>query len=122
MLESKASNKTLRINNGDVEGRGGRGRLAQFYVHMRRPGVVALQNVNNTNNWLAIHNHQLIGTVSLELHAYIYIYTVKPPIKDTPKEDKPPNKGQAESTLVYTYTPQKEDSLYKTACLQRCPY
>ena len=28
--------------------------------------------------------------------------TVKPPIKDTPKEDKPPNKGQAESTLVYT--------------------
>ena len=28
--------------------------------------------------------------------------TVKPPIRDTPKEDKPPNKGQAESTLVYT--------------------
>ena len=26
--------------------------------------------------------------------------TVKPPIKDTPKEDKPPYKGQAESTLV----------------------
>ena len=24
--------------------------------------------------------------------------TVKPPIKDTQKEDKPPNKGQAEST------------------------
>ncbi len=28
--------------------------------------------------------------------------TVKPPIKDTPKEDKPPNKGQTKSTPVYT--------------------
>ena len=28
--------------------------------------------------------------------------TVKPPIKDTPKEDKPPNNGQTGSTLVYT--------------------
>ena len=40
--------------------------------------------------------------------------TVKPPIKDTPKEDKPPNKGQAKSTLVYTlYTksPLKENNL-----------
>ena len=37
---------------------------------------------------------------------------MKPPIKDTPKEDKPPNKGQAESTLVYTLyrkSPLKED-------------
>ena len=33
--------------------------------------------------------------------------TVKPPVKDTPKEDKPPNKGQAKSTLV----PLKEDNL-----------
>ena len=35
-------------------------------------------------------------------------------IKDTPKEDKPPNKGQAESTLVYTLyrkSPLKEDNL-----------
>ena len=42
------------------------------------------------------------------------ISTVKPPIKDTPKEDKPPNKGQAESTLVYTLyrkSPLKEDNL-----------
>ena len=31
-----------------------------------------------------------------------YYSTVKPLVKDTPKEDKPPNKGQAESTLVYT--------------------
>ena len=28
-------------------------------------------------------------------------YTVKLLIKDTLKEDKPPNKGQAENTLVY---------------------
>ena len=40
--------------------------------------------------------------------------TVKPLIKDTPKEDKPPNKEQAESTLVYTLyrkSPLKEDNL-----------
>ena len=39
---------------------------------------------------------------------------VKPLIKDTPKEDKPPNEGQAESTLVYTLyrkSPLKEDNL-----------
>ena len=39
---------------------------------------------------------------------------MKPPIKDTPKEDKPPNKGQAESTRVYTLyrkSPLKEDNL-----------
>ena len=28
-------------------------------------------------------------------------HAVKPLIKDSPKEDNPPNKGQAESTLVY---------------------
>ena len=35
-------------------------------------------------------------------------------IKDIPKEDKPPNKGQAEDTLVYTLyrkSPLKEDNL-----------
>ena len=32
----------------------------------------------------------------------VYWYTVRPPIKDTPKEDKPPNKRQAKSTLLYT--------------------
>ena len=39
---------------------------------------------------------------------------MKPPIKDTPKEDKPPNKGQAKSILVYTLyrkSPLKEDNL-----------
>ena len=40
--------------------------------------------------------------------------TVKPPIKDTLKENKFPNKGQAESTLVYMLyrkSPLKEDNL-----------
>ena len=35
---------------------------------------------------------------------------MKPPIKDTPKEDKPPNKGQAEYTL-YRKSPLEEDNL-----------
>ena len=64
MLESKASNKSLRINNGEVEGTGGRGTWAQFYVHLRRPGVVALQNVSNSDHWLAIRDNQLV-TVSV---------------------------------------------------------
>ena len=40
--------------------------------------------------------------------------TVKPPIKDTPKEDKLPNKGQAEHTIIYTLYRKsllKEDNL-----------
>ena len=39
---------------------------------------------------------------------------MKPLIKDTPKENKPPNKGQAESILVYILyrkSPLKEDNL-----------
>ena len=41
--------------------------------------------------------------------------TVKLPIKDTPKEDKPPNKGQVKSTLVYSLykkSPLKENNLF----------
>ena len=42
-------------------------------------------------------------------------YTVRPPIKDTLKEDKPPNKVQAESTqyvyTLYRKSPLKEDNL-----------
>ena len=30
--------------------------------------------------------------------------TAIPSIKDTLKEDRPPNKGQAESTVVYTHS------------------
>ena len=39
---------------------------------------------------------------------------MEPLIEDTMKEDKPPNKGQAESTLIYTLyrkSPLKEDDL-----------
>ena len=52
---------------------------------------------------------------------------MKPPIKDTLKEDKPPNKGQTESTLVYILyrkSTLKEDTLSikdKTAGPERCP-
>ena len=38
--------------------------LAQFTVHVRRPGVIALQNVHDSNRWLAILDGKLIGTVS----------------------------------------------------------
>ena len=54
--------------------------------------------------------------------------TVKPPIKDTPKEDKPPNKGQAESASVYTLyrkiTSERGQPLYKgqNGWSQKCPY
>ena len=53
-----------------------------------------------------------INTVNMTEHHYVF--TVKLPIKDTPKEDKPPNKGQAERTLVYTLYRKsllKEDNL-----------
>ena len=45
-------------------------------------------------------------------------FTAKPPIKDTQKEDTPPNKGQAESTRVYTVyrkLPPKESTKDRTA-------
>ena len=66
VLESCASGKSLRINEGgDVQGTGGRGQFAQFRVHVRRPGVVALQNVHDPNNWLAIFQGQTVGTVRI---------------------------------------------------------
>ena len=52
-------------------------------------------------------------------------YTVKPLIKDTPKEDKPPNKGKVESTLAYTkITSERGQPLYKeqNGWSRRCPY
>ncbi len=63
ILQSKVSGKSLRINNGDVDGLGARGTLAQFRVHVRHPGVVALQNVHEPYNWLAIFQETTIGTV-----------------------------------------------------------
>ena len=49
-------------------------------------------------NWSSRHSH---SPINYSGHSYAYMYTVKPPIKDTPI-DKPPNKGQAESTRVYS--------------------
>ena len=33
-------------------------------MHNRGEGIVALQNVQNPNNWIAIKNGQTVGTVS----------------------------------------------------------
>ena len=71
ILESCASGKSLRINEGgDVQGTGGRGQFAQFRVHVRRPGVVALQNVRNAENWLAVYQGKTIGTVREQCGPY----------------------------------------------------
>ena len=64
--------------------------------------------VSGSNHYYAIMGSTLI-TVELQ-----NLGLVKPPIKNTPKEDKPPNKGQAKSTHVYTLyrkSPLKEDNL-----------
>ena len=63
VLESTATNKSLRIRDGIVEGTGGRGQLAQFTVHVRRPGVIALQNVKNPDLYLAIYEGTTNGNV-----------------------------------------------------------
>ena len=50
----------------------------------------------------------------LRKRTLVHSHTVQPQMKDTMKEDKPPNKGQAESTLVvytrYRKSPLKEDN------------
>ena len=54
--------------------------------------------------------------------------TVKPPIKDTPEDDKPPNKGQAETTHVrtlYRISSLKEDNFStkdKNGWSRKCSY
>ena len=59
----------------------------------------------------------LCYAVDTRYNTIISLTTVKPLIilvKDTLKEDKPPNKGQGESTLVhalYRKSPLKEDNL-----------
>lgn len=59
VLESRASGKTLRFRGGEVEGVGGHGALAQFVVHVKAPGVVALQNKKERKQWLRIMNEEL---------------------------------------------------------------
>ena len=67
-----------------------------------------------------IWNHsQLIIEVKHELASFCFAdfffnVLLYSETSDTPKEDKPPNKGQAKSTLLYTLyrkSPLKEDNL-----------
>ena len=67
VFQSNASNKSLRIRDGIVEGTGGRGELAQFTVHVRRPGVVALQNVKHQDQYLAIYEGSTSGVVCCKI-------------------------------------------------------
>ena len=53
-------------------------------------------------------HYQGFHCIASQCHHY---NTVKPLIKDTPKEDKPPNKGQAESNNIHCRkSPLKEDN------------
>lgn len=53
VLYSKASGKTVRIKDDHtLEGRGEEGVLAQFIVHVRRPGVVAFQHAKHRQLYL----------------------------------------------------------------------
>ncbi len=71
ILQSCASLKSLRIVDGTLDGKGGREAFAQFKVHVRRPGVVALQNIHEPENWLAVFQNDTIGTVWKHNHTLI---------------------------------------------------
>ena len=63
ILESCASGKSLIMRISDVQDTGGRSQFTQFRVHVRHPGVVALQNFHTPENWLAIFQGKTVGTV-----------------------------------------------------------
>ena len=46
---------------------------AQYTVHNRGEGIVALQNVQIPNHWIAIKNGQTVGTVSDVIMMSFYI-------------------------------------------------
>ena len=61
----------------------------------------------NENAMLPSGNYSILLTYSILTYVVPTVYnmthsTVKPPIKDTLEEDKPPNKGHTKCTLVYT--------------------
>ncbi|XP_064387079.1 uncharacterized protein LOC135335495 isoform X2 [Halichondria panicea] len=63
ILQSRASEKSLRVSqDGEVQGTGAHGPFAQFRVHVKRPGVVSLQNVKNPDYWLAVFQGKTVGT------------------------------------------------------------
>ena len=77
--------------------------------------------------------HQPIGTRSCKLVMHICIpasfisprvaYTVKPPIKDTPKEDKPPNKGHTKIIKLSVQIASKDKMLGPNSIRRfRCSY
>jgi len=43
--------------------------IAQFRVHVHRPGVIALQNVYNSDWWLAIYERKPLGSVGGTLYS-----------------------------------------------------
>ena len=56
----------------------------------------------HTHVYREVHVLHLDCPLSEAVPGSIFHIQMNPPIKDTPKEDRPPNKGQAESTLVHT--------------------
>lgn len=87
ILQSRASGKTLRSFHGTAQGVGGFGvhgmgfnaqrksngefpciSPAQWKVHVRRTGVIALQNIHTSEHWLAIHNGKTIGNVCTSIY------------------------------------------------------
>ena len=49
---------------------------AQWKVHVRRPGVIALQNVHTSENWLAIRDGKTIGNVRMHAHIRAHFSSV----------------------------------------------
>ena len=76
IFESHASGKSIRIDahSDQVDGKGGNGTWAQFIVHVRGPGLIALQSVHRPDNWLGIIDGKLIGTVRECVQAFWCVY------------------------------------------------
>ena len=68
-----------------------------IYNHIVVPGLAKGLDFYTLGSQL--HNSSHTHTTVNSLWSIALIYTVKPPIEDTLKEDRPPNKGKAESTL-----------------------
>lgn len=61
-FQSFITSKNLRVYDGEVQGTGDNSPFARFTVHVRQPGVVALQSEQNPLDWLAIYEGRTIGT------------------------------------------------------------
>ncbi len=78
-------------------------------------GGEACPSIVNAHSFdLALWHHDKAKCANLHLHLQggdAKWVTVRPLIKGTPKEDKPPNKGQAVVYTVHAKRPPKEDNL-----------